>query len=177
MTFPQQYVSLVDSTGGSISNTISGAVNTESVGSSGGSIAGVQALAAVSSTAITSSGTTTNGPFTNPGFSGALLHLNLSSVSNSAAASPTLDITVQGQDPATSSYYNLPGASFTQITTSTSEESLVIHPSIPNDSGTGFRRRPGPLPNNWRLSVSAQSLDSGSTGATYEYTVGVTYIP
>lgn len=133
-------------------------------------------LAVSSATTITSSGITYD-TFTNPGAAGVLLHLDVTTATESAAASPTLDITVESLDPATGTYFSLPTAAFTQVTTSTSEQVLYIHPNSVNDSGTGYRRRPGVITSGWRVAYSAQTMSSGNTGTTYILSVGGSYIP
>jgi len=131
-----------------------------------------------SSQAVTDSGVINGATITNPGARGVMLFLDVSSATASAGQSPRLDILVQGQDPATNNFVNLPGAAFTQVASTTVQQVLIIHPSIPNDSGTGFRRRPGPLPRNWRLQWDGSALDSGGgEPSTYEFTVGGVYIP
>lgn len=123
------------------------------------------------------SGVTTVGPFTNPGAQGAQLYLNVSAADNSGG-SPTLDISVQAQDPvSTATWVALPNAAFQQVGAATSTQILILHPNVPEDSGTGWRRRVTVLPNTYRLSVSAQTLASGNSGSSYTFSVGATLIP
>lgn len=174
---PQMFVGLGTTDGQIMSDDSADALATIQAGSTGGRVALVD-ITVSSSQAVTSSGAANGTTLINPGARGIMMHLDLSSRSSSAGQSPTLDIVVQGQDAVTTGWFNLPGAAFTQLTTATSQEVLVIHPSVPNDSGTGFRRRPGPLPRTFRLQWTAQNLDSaGGAPGTYEFTVGGTYIP
>lgn len=174
---PQMIVGFSTPNGQSIANDSADAVKMIQHGASGGQVALV-GFTVSSSQAVTSSGSTNGATLTNPGARGVLLYLDVSSRAASGGLSPTLDILVQGQDPVTSNWFNLPGAAFTQVTTSTSAQVLIIHPTVPNDSGTGFRRRPGPLTPNYRLQWTTQNIDSGGgQPGSYEFTVGGVYIP
>ena len=176
MPRPQIYTEVVGRDGGALTDSAAGAFKTIQAGSSGGVIS-VTGITVQASVAVASSGAVNGTTIVNPGARGAMLILDVDSEASSAAASPTLDIKVQGVDPATSSFFDLPGAAFEQVTTSTTMETLTIHPGVPADSGEGFKRAPGVLPPSWRVQWTAQSMASGSTGATYEFTVGAVYIP
>lgn len=174
---PQMIVGFNTPNGQNVANDSADALKVIQHGASGGQVALV-GFTVQSSQAVTSSGSTNGATIVNPGARGALFFLDVSSRSASGGQSPTLDIVVQGQDPVTNGWFNLPGAAFTQVTTSTNTQVLVVHPTVPNDSGTGFRRRPGPLTPNFRLQWTTQNLDSGGgQPGSYEFTVGGVYIP
>lgn len=174
---PQLFVGLGTPDGQIMSDDSADALKFIESGASGGRVA-ISDITFQSSQAITSSGVTNGSSFVNPGARGALFYLNVSSYTGSGGQSATLDITVQAKDPVSGTFFNLPGAAFTQVTTSTNAQTLVVHPAIPNDSGTGFRRRPGPLLRVLRWQATAQALDSGGgQPGSYEFTIGGTYIP
>jgi len=174
---PQQYVGLGTDAGQSVIDDSADAVPFIQTGNSGGRVS-LSEITVQSSQAVTSSGAINGTAIVNPGCRGIMLFLDVSSHNASTGQSPTFDLVVQGQNPANSTYVTLPGASFTQVASTTNQQVLVIHPAIPNDSGTGFRRRPGPLPRSWRLQWTAQNLDSGGGDpGSYEFTVGGIYIP
>ena len=168
---------LVTQDGGRIDDDSANGLRTIQVGSTGGTVA-LAEITVQSSQAVTSSGVLNGATIVNPGARGIMLFLDVSSAASSTGQAPRLDILVQGQNPANSTFVNLPGASFTQVASTTVQQVLIIHPSVPNDSGTGFRRRPGPLPRSWRLQWDGSALDSGGgVPSTYEFTVGGIYIP
>ena len=174
---PQMFVGLGTPNGQGIVDDSADAVPFIQTGNSGGRVS-LSEITVQSSQAVTSSGAINGTAIVNPGCRGIMLFLDVSSHNASTGQSPTFDLVVQGQNPANSTYVTLPGASFTQVASTTNQQVLVIHPAIPNDSGTGFRRRPGPLPRSWRLQWDGSALDSaGGVPSTYEFTVGGIYIP
>ncbi len=178
MPFPQGYLEIVTRLGDPTADDSADAFKISPVGSSGGRI-DVANVSLASSTAITSSGTTTVASATvNPGARGAMFQMNVSSQSASAGASPTLDVKVQGHLPQdTTSWFDLPDADFNQVGTSTGDQVLILYPGSAADSGSAYRRTSTPLTPTFRLRATANTMDSGSTGATYELTLGAVYIP
>src|SRR3990167_2187309 len=172
---PQQYVGLGTDAGQSMADDSADAVKMIQTGNSGGRVT-LSEITVQSSQAVTSSGVTNGTTIVNPGARGIMLFLDVSSAVSSTGQAPRLDIVVQGMNPANSTFVNLPGAAFTQVASTTNQQVLIIHPAIPNDSGTGFRR--APLPRSWRLQWDGSALDSGGgVPSTYEFTVGGIYIP
>jgi hypothetical protein len=85
-------------------------------------------------TTITASGATDVIPGV-PGIRGALFIVN---VLDKSGTSPTLDLKLQVQNPATGGWVDLTGATFTQITNTTTQQALVypmasgvIYPTLP----------------------------------------------
>lgn len=129
-----------------------------------------------SGTTVNTSIEVTGTSITNPGFSGVWLHMDVSVAAASAAASPTLDVRVQAQDSVTSAFYDIPGASFDQITTSTAQRVLFIHPSATADSAATFNRVPSMLPSVWRITSSGGGFTSQSSGSTFTFTISGNYL-
>ena len=111
---------------------------------------------------------------TNPGYSGVNLHLDVTVAASSGAS--TLVFHVQALDTVTSAFYNLPGASFEALATSTTQETVYIHPMTVSDSGAGFNRTPMLLPGTWRITSSGGTFSSGASGSTYTFTISGTYV-
>ncbi len=111
---------------------------------------------------------------TNPGYSGVNLHLDVS-VADSSGAS-TLVFKVQGLDTVTNGFYDIPDAVFEALATSTTQETMFIHPMTVSDSGAGFIRTPILLPGTWRVQSSGGTFASATSGSTYVFTIAATYV-
>lgn len=174
---PQMFVGIGTPDGQEAIDDSADALKVIASGASGGTLA-LAEITVQSSQAVTSSGSANGTSFTNPGHRGALFFFNVSSRASSGGQSPTLDVRVHGQDPVSTNFFSLPGASFAQVTTSTSAQTLLVYPSAPASSGSSFRTVAAALPRTWRIQWVAENLDSGGgQPGTYEFTVGAIYIP
>src|SRR3990167_1637520 len=121
---PQQYVGLGTDAGQSVIDDSADAVPFIQTGNSGGRVS-LSEITVPSSQAVTSSGAingTVISESENPGCRGIMLFLDVSSHNASTGQSPTFDLVVQGQNPANSTYVTLPGASFTQVASTTNQQ-------------------------------------------------------
>lgn len=98
------------------------------------------------------------------GFRGVVLHLDVTAASGTT---PTLDVKIQGQDTLSGNWFDLPGASFTQKTTTGSDE-LYIYPGT---AETANEKVSYSLPNNFRAVATI-----GGTTPSFTFSLGASFV-
>lgn len=101
------------------------------------------------------------------GYKGAIFCLN---VSARAGTTPTLDVKLQGYDPASASWYDLTGAAFAQQTAvSTAPIDLLVYPGTVESAN---RKSSQILPDTFRAVCTI-----GGTTPSFTFTLGYTLLP
>lgn len=95
---------------------------------------------------------------------GVILYINVSAASGTT---PTLVVNVQAQDPVTSNWITIPGASTASLTGITAVQ-LAVYPGVTVAANTAVSY---PLPRNWRVSWTI-----GGTTPSFTFSVGAQYI-
>jgi hypothetical protein len=91
---------------------------------------------------------------------GLMLFLNITGFSGTT---PTLDVKVQGKDPASGTYVDMPGASFAQKV-GTGSDTLLIYPGV---TSTVNRQISAALPNVIRIAYTI-----GGTTPSFTFSIG-----
>lgn len=156
---PAAQVSATQPVSGTVTANVAGA------GITGGTIspltvAGVSIEASSAKTATGNSAAA----ITNASGNGVLLFLNITAVSGTT---PTLDLKVQVQDPVSSLWFDVPGASFAQRT-ATGTGILCIMPGVVEAANSKVSY---PLPRTYRLAWTI-----GGTTPSFTFSVGAQYI-
>lgn len=108
--------------------------------------------------------TATSGEFQSPWYTGIILNINCSARSGT---SPTLDVKIQGKDPESGTWYDVPNAAATQIT-ATGHTSFRLGPGLAATAGVSANTF---LPYSWRVVATV-----GGTSPNFTYSVGATLI-
>lgn len=95
---------------------------------------------------------------------GVRLYLDVTAASGTT---PTLDVKVQTKDPVSSTYIDLPGAAFSQKTTTGSDD-LTIYPGV---AETANETVSDALSRTWRVVATI-----GGTTPSFTFSVGAAYI-
>lgn len=88
-------------------------------------------------------------------------------ITAASGTTPTLDVKLQGLDPVSGKYVDIPGAAFAQKTT-TNTSSLVLYPGV---TETANVQESHPLPLNWR----AVATIAGTT-PSFTFTLAGSYL-
>lgn len=104
--------------------------------------------------------TTNSNDMQSEGYKGAWLVLNITAVTGTL---PTLTVKLQGKDPLSAIYVDLPGAVFVEKT-GISTDSLVLYPGI---AETANRIESQPLPHPWR----AVATIGGTGGPSFTFSL------
>lgn len=118
---------------------------------------GVEVLASAART----DSTVTSVDQTNERWRGVRLILDITAKSGT---NPTLDVKVQGKDPVSGNYYDIPGAAFAEQSTVTTVE-LVIYPGVAETANVSVS---DVLPEVWRVHATTGGTDT----PTFTYSVG-----
>lgn len=112
-------------------------------------------------------GTANSSDLTKPAWAkGVLLTLDITA---KAGTSPTLDLKVQGKDPVSGKYYDIPGAAWAQKNDSGVDE-LTVYPGMVEAANVS---EDAVLPQTWRMVGTV----GGSATPTFTYSVGADYLP
>lgn len=95
---------------------------------------------------------------------GAIFYLNISAASGTT---PTLDIKLQGKDPASGNWFDIQNASFAQKTAA-GTDSLLVYPGAVE---TANRRVSNVLPNDWRAVATI-----AGTSPSFTFSLGVSFV-
>lgn len=90
-------------------------------------------------------------------------------VTAASGTSPTLDVKLQAKDPASGSYFDIPGASFAQQSGTTSL-ALTVYPGVAETANEGVS---DVIPKTWRAHAA---VGSGSSDGSFTFTLGASYI-
>lgn len=123
----------------------------------------VQGLTLLESAARTSS--VNSADQTNERHKGVRLIVDITALSGT---SPTLDVKLQGKDPASGDYYDVPGVAFSQLN-NTGMTTLLVYPGVAETANESVSDC---LPDVWRISTTI----GGSATPTVTYSVGASLI-
>lgn len=115
---------------------------------------------------VLAEGANSSSVYENASGRGVRLFLKVTAVSGT---SPTLDVKIQGKDPASGDYFDISGASFAQQTGTGSVLSLIVYPGVAetaNESVSDFVAR------TWKV----VSTVGGSNTPTVTCSLGVAYL-
>lgn len=108
--------------------------------------------------------TATSSEFQAPWYTGIILNIDCTARSGT---SPTLDVKIQGKDPESGTWYDVPNAGATQIT-ATGHGSFRLGPGLPATSGVSANTF---LPYSWRVVATI-----AGTNPSFTFSVGATLI-
>lgn len=108
--------------------------------------------------------TVTGSEITSPWYTGIILNIDCTARSGT---NPTLDVKIQGKDPESGTWYDVPNAAATQIT-ATGHTSFRLGPGLPATAGVSANTF---LPYSYRVVATI-----GGTTPSFTFSVGATEI-